>query len=60
VLEGRPHDHICPKCFSDDIERIPRRRTLDRVKGIFGWRVYQCCECGTRFYDHPTGRKKAS
>ena len=45
------HVHVCPKCFSDDIERVPKRRALDRVVRVLGWHVYHCLECGTRFYD---------
>jgi predicted Zn-ribbon and HTH transcriptional regulator len=50
------HDHICPKCFSDDIERVPREDTVDHVRGLFGWRVYRCRDCGARFHDRPVER----
>jgi predicted Zn-ribbon and HTH transcriptional regulator len=49
-------DHICPKCFSDDIERVPRQHTADHMKGLFGWRVYHCRDCGARFHDRPVER----
>jgi hypothetical protein len=52
-----PPVHICPKCASDDIHRIPPRRAMDRVARLFGWRVYQCRKCKTRFYDQPAERK---
>jgi hypothetical protein len=52
-----PPRHICPKCDSDSIERVPPRRTLDRLTRLFGWRVYHCRKCGARFYDHPAERK---
>ena len=35
-----PPRHICPKCDSDSIERVPARRTLDRLTRLFGWRLY--------------------
>jgi len=54
--EGSP-DHICPKCSSDDIERVPRQRTLDHMTRFLGWRVYHCRDCGARFYDRPAQRK---
>jgi ribosomal protein L37AE/L43A len=52
-----PPDHICPKCDSFDIMRVPPRRPMDRVRRLFGLRVYQCRKCGARFYDQPADRK---
>ena len=54
------HIHICPTCFSDDIKRVPRHRAMDRMARLVGWRVYRCLECGSRFYDRPVPRRKAS
>jgi len=52
-----PEVHICPQCFSDDIERVPRQHAVDHMKGLFGWRVYHCRDCGARFHDRPAERK---
>jgi hypothetical protein len=52
--------HICPTCFSDAIERVPKHHVLDRMARLLGWRVYRCRECGSRFYDRPVPRQKAS
>jgi len=49
--------HICPTCSSDDIERVPRARVMDRMRRVFGWRVYRCRDCGSRFYDRQSARK---
>jgi len=46
--------HLCPKCRSDDIARIPRSRLREKMIGFFGWRVYRCGECRYRFYDRPS------
>jgi hypothetical protein len=45
--------HLCPRCFSDDIERLRAHGIVDRMARILGWRVYRCLECGHRFYDRP-------
>jgi hypothetical protein len=49
--------HICPACFSSDVDRVPRRRVLDSMARLLGWRVYRCRDCGTRFYDRPLQHK---
>jgi predicted nucleic-acid-binding Zn-ribbon protein len=49
--------HICPKCRSDEIARVPRNRVVERMAGLLGWRVYICRECRYRFYDRPSQRK---
>ena len=49
--------HSCPRCGSDDVERVRRGRTLDRLASLVGWRVYRCIVCGTRFYDRPLRRR---
>ncbi|HXH83516.1 MAG TPA: hypothetical protein VNN07_11370 [Candidatus Tectomicrobia bacterium] len=49
--------HICPRCSSRDITRVPRRRVLDRMVRLLGWGVYRCYRCGRRFYDRPLDRK---
>jgi predicted Zn-ribbon and HTH transcriptional regulator len=49
--------HRCPQCASDDVERVRRDRTLDRLASLLGWRVYRCITCGTRFYDRPVHRR---
>jgi predicted Zn-ribbon and HTH transcriptional regulator len=52
-LPRRRPAHRCPACRSTDIERAPRRgleHLLPRK------RPYQCCACGYRFLDRPTGR----
>jgi hypothetical protein len=53
--------HICPKCFSDDVERVPRECAADHMKGLFGWRVYHCRDCGVRFtIARPNGRRRSA
>jgi rubrerythrin len=49
--------HICPECSSHTTERVHRHGVRDKLKGIFGWRVYRCRKCGARFYDRPLERK---
>jgi hypothetical protein len=46
--------HVCPKCHSGEVTRVPRDRVLDRMAGLFGWRVYRCRNCRYRFYDRPS------
>lgn len=50
-------EHFCPRCHSDDIERVRPHRILDRVARAFGWRVYRCIDCDHQFYDRPIQRK---
>jgi hypothetical protein len=49
--------HICPECSSKNIERVHRHDFRDRLKGIFGWRLYRCRRCRALFYDRPLERK---
>ena len=49
--------HACPKCRGHDIERVPKKRVLDRMARVLGLRVYRCRDCGTRFYDRPAERQ---
>jgi len=49
--------HVCPKCRSDEIARIPRSRLREKIAGLLGWRVYRCRECRYRFYDRPLPRR---
>ena len=49
--------HVCPRCRSDEIARVPRNRVVERMAGLLGWRVYICRECRYRFYDRPSQRK---
>jgi hypothetical protein len=49
--------HVCPKCRSDEIARIPRSRLREKIAGLLGWRVYRCRECRYRFYDRPVPRR---
>jgi DNA-directed RNA polymerase subunit RPC12/RpoP len=49
--------HVCPECSSNNIERVHRHSVRDRLRGVFGWRVYRCRECGARFYGRPMERK---
>jgi hypothetical protein len=59
-MSSSTHVHICPFCFSGEIERVPRHHVLDRMALLLGWRVYRCVECGSRFYDRPIPRQQAS
>jgi len=52
-----PADHTCPKCASDDIERVARQDAIDHMVRAIGWHVYLCRECGVRFYDRPARRQ---
>jgi hypothetical protein len=49
--------HRCSTCASRDTERVPRAGFLDELARVLGWRVYQCCSCGRRFYDRPAQRR---
>jgi hypothetical protein len=49
--------HICPICGSDEIVRVPRDGAVDCFVSLCGWRVYECCECGCRFYDWPSAAR---
>jgi uncharacterized Zn finger protein len=49
--------HICPKCSSEEIQRIPRKHVVDHLARAMGWHVYRCLECGGRFYDRPAQPK---
>ena len=54
------HEHRCPYCSSDDVERTHRQSgVFDRLVRVFGLRLYRCRECDQRFYDLPS-RQKAS
>jgi hypothetical protein len=39
------------------VDRVHRQSVGDHIKGVFGWRVYRCCDCGARFHDLPLARK---
>ncbi|HKY91618.1 MAG TPA: hypothetical protein VJM11_11285 [Nevskiaceae bacterium] len=57
TMETRRPPHICPRCRSEDIVGLPRRRVVDRVVAVFGRRLYRCEECRTLFYDRRSVRK---
>jgi DNA-directed RNA polymerase subunit RPC12/RpoP len=58
-MEKSPR-HTCPGCGGREIERVPRRRTLDRLVRLVGRAVYRCLACDRRFYDRPiTDRQDA-
>jgi len=53
--EPRP-SHTCPRCGSRAIERHPPRSVWLRLAiRLTGRRVYQCRDCGRRFYNRPSG-----
>jgi DNA-directed RNA polymerase subunit RPC12/RpoP len=52
--------HVCPKCSSDEITRVPRRFLRDYLQRLLGRRVYRCVDCGTRFYDRPSGGRSVA
>jgi DNA-directed RNA polymerase subunit RPC12/RpoP len=54
-LASRPRAHVCPRCGSLKIERIPREKVVDRLLTLVQRRVYRCWICWHRFYDRPLG-----
>jgi hypothetical protein len=57
-MSGGQPTHVCPKCSSDVVSRVPRRALWDHLSRLLGWRVYLCSECGTRFYDRPSSGER--
>jgi hypothetical protein len=49
--------HVCPKCQSREIDRLP----LDMVERLILFlrrkRLYRCRECDHRFRDRPLSRR---
>jgi hypothetical protein len=43
--------HLCPRCSSDEIERVRPHGIIDHLERLLRWHVYRCRECDHRFYD---------
>jgi DNA-directed RNA polymerase subunit RPC12/RpoP len=51
-------EHVCPKCQSKAITRVPREDVLQRLVLMFRRkRIYRCLECNHRFYDRPVSKQ---
>jgi hypothetical protein len=40
----------CPKCGSEDVERIRRHGAMDAVRATLGSWPYRCSDCDSRFH----------
>jgi len=51
-------EHVCPKCQSKAITRVPREDVLQRLVLMFRRkRIYRYLECNHRFYDRPVSKQ---
>ena len=51
-------EHVCPKCQSKEIDRVPRQDILERlILMLRRKRLYRCRDCDYRFHDHPVSKQ---
>ncbi len=51
-------EHVCPKCQSREIDRVPRQDVLERfILMLRRKQRYRCLDCDYRFYDRPVSKQ---
>jgi DNA-directed RNA polymerase subunit RPC12/RpoP len=50
-------EHVCPKCQSKAIDRVPRQDILERlILRVRRRRLYRCLDCDHHFHDRPVSK----